>query len=325
MTPPRGAHPHHCLAEDGTTLRGWRWDPPSIRGVVLIRTPYGAWRHAEAALAWTRRGFRCIIQDVRGRHSSDGSWNPYLTERRDGCATADAVAAENPGLPLVFSGGSYAAHTALEAAHSGHAQALALQVPALGLAETAWDEQGEPQLWHRIGWWHQHARGPRSLPALSAAELADRVERAATIGAQKAAEEWGWPDGTLAGWRRLWSASRLDLRHEYGSVSVPLMLVRGDDDFFFSDAGLLASAWQGPVHVVDGPWGHRLSAGITDETLRARLKAAGGLGGVLDAWLAKNGLVAGDIADAVIDLPDSRRSRSVFDTDLGDWRHERTP
>lgn len=324
MTPPRGAHRHCCLAADGVVLRGWVWDPPRPRGVVLIRTPYGAWRHGETARAWTRRGFRCIIQDVRGRHSSDGSWSPYLTERSDGCSTVDTVAAENPGLPLVLSGGSYAAHTALEAAHTAHAAALVLQVPALGLAETAWDEHGEAQLWHRIGWWHQHARGARSHPDLSTAEHTERVARALAIGAIEAAAEWGWPTETLAGWQRLWAASRLDLVREYGALSVPLLLVRGDDDFFFADAGRLARAWSAPVHLVDGPWGHRLSADIIDPALRARLRESGGIGGVLDTWLTTHGIVPRDNADAHDPLPDGPRSRSVFDAERGVWHHERT-
>lgn len=340
MTPPRDARPHAVVADDGALLRGWVWEPAEPRGVVVIRTPYGAWRHGDTARAWVARGYRCVIHDVRGRHSSDGAWHPYLAERSDGRAVVEAVRAEDPALALVLSGGSYAAHTALEAARDVDVDALVLLVPALGLAETAWDEQGRPQLHHRIGWWHQHGRGARSLPPLTEEQLAARVERAAEIGVHRAVDEWGWSPETLSGWRRLWSAPAVDLDRAYGELRVPLLLIRGDHDFFFQDAGRLAAAWQGPVHLVDGPWGHRLAADIDDERVRSRLRDAGGIGSVLDAWLAEHHLPSGrsvtdlrsdaDPAVTPASAPNAagplpiRRTRSAFEPETGRWRYERT-
>lgn len=332
MTPPRDARPHTVVADDGALLRGWAWEPTEPRGVVIIRTPYGAWRHGDTARAWTGRGYRCVIHDVRGRHSSDGEWHPYLAERSDGRAVVEAVRAENPGLSLVLSGGSYAAHTALEAARAADVDALVLLVPALGLAETAWDENGRPHLHHRIGWWHQHGRGARSQPPLTDEELAARVARATEVGVHRAAEEWGWSRVALSGWRRLWSAPAVDLDRAYGALRAPLLLIRGDHDFFFADAGRLAAAWRGTVHLVDGPWGHRLAADIDDDEVRSRLRRAGGIGRVLDSWLAENGLPAEE--SAPVSAPPStsseqgppvlRRTRSAFEPDTGRWRYERT-
>lgn len=329
MTPPRDARPHPVLADDGALLRGWVWEPAEPRGVVLIRTPYGAWRHGDTARAWVGRGYRCVIHDVRGRHSSDGEWHPYLAERSDGRAVVEQVRAENPGLPLVLSGGSYAAHTALEAARAVVVEALVLQVPALGLAETAWDENGRPQLRDRIGWWHQHGRGPRSLAPLSDEQLSARVRRASDAGVHRAADEWGWSSEVLSGWRRLWSAPAVDLDRAYGALLAPLLLIRGDHDFFFTHAGRLAAAWQGPVHLVDGPWGHRLAADIDDDDVRSRLRSAGGIGGVLDSWLAETGLPTRASALPASALPApasgrSRRTRSAFEPETGRWRYERT-
>lgn len=326
MTPPRDARRHAVVADDGAVLRGWVWEPAEPRGVVVIRTPYGAWRHGDTARAWIGRGYRCVIHDVRGRHSSDGEWHPYLAERGDGRAVVEAVRAENPGLPLILSGGSYAAHTALEAARSVDVDALVLLVPALGLAETAWDERGRPQLRDRIGWWHQHGRGARSHPSLTGDELAARVARATEVGVHRAAEEWGWSREVLSGWRRLWSAPAVDLHRAYGDLRAPLLLIRGDHDFFFADAGRLAEAWRGPLHLVDGPWGHRLAADIDDDDLRARLRRAGGIGRVLDAWLAENGLPSGASEPVSGPVPAHaiRRTRSAFEPATGRWRYERT-
>ncbi|GAA1136258.1 hypothetical protein GCM10009651_20410 [Microbacterium natoriense] len=324
MTPPRDARRHDVVAPDGVLLRGWVWEPEEPRGTVLIRTPYGAWRHGATAKAWTRRGYRCVIHDVRGRHSSEGDWHPYLAERGDGRAVVEAIRSDEPGLPVVLSGGSYAAHTALEAARVVDVDALVLLVPALGLAETAWDEHGEPQLLHRIGWWHQHGRGSRSLPPLADEELAARVNRAREVGVHRAAEEWGWTHDVLSGWRRLWSAPPVDLARAYGAIRAPLLLIRGDHDFFFADAGRLADAWSARIRVVDGPWGHRLADDIVDDDVRSRLRSAGGIGGVLDDWLAENGLPSASPAPAAPDRHRARRTRSAFDADAGRWRHERT-
>ncbi|MFB4354276.1 CocE/NonD family hydrolase [Microbacterium sp. LS_15] len=323
MTPPRDARPHVCLADDGIALRGWIWEPAVPRGVVVLRTPYGAWRQGDTARSWARRGYRCLVQDVRGRHASDGEWNPYLAERDDGRAVVEAIRAESRGLPLVLSGGSYDAHAALEAAREIEVEALVLMVPALGLSETAWDADGRPQLYHRIGWWHQHGRGPRSHTPLTEEQLVGRVAHAAEVGVHRAAEEWGWAPTVLAGWRRLWAAPPLDLPRAYGAIDAPLLLVRGDDDFFHDDAGRLAASWSGDVHLVDGPWGHRLGADIADDEVRARLRDSGGIGGVLDAWLAHAGLPSG--VDTVRHrVPAGHRSRSAFDPLTGRWQHERT-
>lgn len=323
MTPPRDARPHECLADDGVALRGWIWEPAAPRGVVVLRTPYGAWRQGDTARSWASRGYRCLVQDVRGRHASDGEWNPYLSERRDGRTVVEAMRAESRGLPLVLSGGSYDAHAALEAAREVEVDALVLMVPALGLAETAWDADGRPQLSHRIGWWHQHGRGPRSHAPLTEEQLVGRVARAIEIGVHRAAEEWGWTPTALAGWRRLWSAPPLDLPRAYGAIDAPLLLVRGDDDFFHGDAGRLAAAWSGPVHLVDGPWGHRLGADIADDEVRARLRDAGGIGGVLDAWLVRAGLPS-QVDTERHRIPVGHRSRSAFEPRTGRWQHERT-
>ncbi len=139
--------------------------PPSLGGVVIIRTPYGAWRHGDTARAWAGRGYRCVIHDVRGRHSSDGGWHPYLAERSDGRAGGRGGQGREPRAPPRAVRRLVRPRTPrLEAARAADVDALVLLVPALGLAETAWDENGRPHLHHRIGWWHQHGRGARSQP-----------------------------------------------------------------------------------------------------------------------------------------------------------------
>ena len=106
-------------APDGVRLATDVYRPGAGRPVpaVLLRTYLGKARHQEEALAWVREGFACVVQDVRGRYDSDGSWEPYVHERADGAAAARWTA----GQPwcdgrVVVAGGSYGAFTAWAAA-----------------------------------------------------------------------------------------------------------------------------------------------------------------------------------------------------------------
>ncbi|WP_241483134.1 hypothetical protein [Nocardiopsis halophila] len=129
----------------------------------------------------------------------------------------------------------------------------------------------------------------------------------------------------MSGWRRLWSARRIDPRARYGRVAAPLLAVGGDDDHFRADTERLARGWTGPSHLVGGPWGHGLVGGIRDEGLRARVRSTGGIGGVIDAWLAVHGPRGSPAPWTRILLPDpGSRSRSVFDPASATWHHERS-
>lgn len=320
---------HVCQMPDGALLRGDLWETVRPTGIVILRTPYGARRHTALARSWVQRGFHCLVQDVRGRHRSTGAWSPYQHEGSDGAETVAALRRAHPGLPLVVFGASYAAHTALEAARSvvlrGEAAPAAVMalVPALGLAETAWNSAGEAQMRHRIGWWHEHGQGRFSHPPLPPDDLARRTVQAEAMGPVAAARSWGWAEHTLVQWERLWQAPRLDLASRYGSVASPLLVITGEEDFFDVDAHALAASWPGVRHLVTGPWGHGLAGGITDPRLRERLRAAGGIGSIIDAWLAATGLMSRSPGSVVLPLG-TTTTTSRFDAADGTWHHERS-
>jgi putative CocE/NonD family hydrolase len=73
---------------------------PSADGkfpVLIYRTPYGKER---APKEWTTfdkavtRGYAVVIQDVRGRYSSDGEFDPYKNEGHDGYDTIEWAATQ---------------------------------------------------------------------------------------------------------------------------------------------------------------------------------------------------------------------------------------
>ncbi|MBC8064042.1 MAG: CocE/NonD family hydrolase [Chlorobia bacterium] len=59
---------------------------------ILVRTPYGRTGSMLGAEWWAKRGYVYIVQDCRGRHDSEGAWDPFVPERRDGKDTIDWIA-----------------------------------------------------------------------------------------------------------------------------------------------------------------------------------------------------------------------------------------
>jgi len=60
--------------------------------VVLIRTPYGKNTQATSNAVWTGRGFALVVQDCRGKFKSEGAYNPFVDDGRDGYDTVEWIA-----------------------------------------------------------------------------------------------------------------------------------------------------------------------------------------------------------------------------------------
>src|SRR5262249_29877478 len=68
---------------DGVILRADVYRPKSTQEkfpVLLERTPYDKRNSAAFAIRAALRGYVVIIQDVRGRYSSEGEWYPFKNE-----------------------------------------------------------------------------------------------------------------------------------------------------------------------------------------------------------------------------------------------------
>jgi putative CocE/NonD family hydrolase len=82
---------------DGVTLMATVWRPSSAGRVpvLVLRTPYD--READAVDSRfieeaAARGYAVVVQDVRGRHASEGEYEPYRHEGRDGYDTIEWAA-----------------------------------------------------------------------------------------------------------------------------------------------------------------------------------------------------------------------------------------
>lgn len=80
---------------DGTVLRAdiYRPEAPGKFPILLERTPYDKSTRAGFALRAAAQGYVVILQDVRGRYTSDGEWYPFKHEAQDGYDTVEWAAA----------------------------------------------------------------------------------------------------------------------------------------------------------------------------------------------------------------------------------------
>lgn len=163
-------------ARDGTALATDVYRPPLRAPVptVLIRTPYGKSAHLDEGLGWARRGFACVVQDVRGRHDSSGVWEPYRGERGDGAASVEWITGQEWSDDRVVAvGGSYAAFTAWSAALAAPTAVAAVisSVPAMGFGQVKFDPSGVLRLADHTAWWLAYGDTRTARPGLAKAML----------------------------------------------------------------------------------------------------------------------------------------------------------
>src|SRR5712691_12474557 len=133
---------------DGVTLYSDIYRPKADGKfpVILMRTPYDksvGWAVASAYQVVTH-GYVVIVQDVRGRYTSEGEWYPFRHESNDGYDAVEWAA----GLPysngrVGMMGGSYVGATQMLAAiaHPPHLAGIAPVVTASNYHEN-WTYQG---------------------------------------------------------------------------------------------------------------------------------------------------------------------------------------
>ena len=104
---------------DGTALRADIYRPKAEGKfpVLLQRTPYDKTNSTGFGLRGAALGYVVIVQDVRGRYSSDGEWYPFKNESNDGYDTVEWAASfpYSDGRVGMF-GGSYVGATQMLAA-----------------------------------------------------------------------------------------------------------------------------------------------------------------------------------------------------------------
>ncbi len=142
---------------DGVTLKADVYRPAGDGAfpVLLQRTPYNKDNAQNFARKAVARGFMVVVQDVRGRYTSEGEWYTFMHEINDGYDTVEWAA----GLPhsngkVGMFGGSYVGATQMLAAisHPPHLAGICPVVTASNYHENWTYQGGAFEQWFNESW-----------------------------------------------------------------------------------------------------------------------------------------------------------------------------
>lgn len=264
---------------DGVRLDAdvWRPEGNGKFPVLLMRQPYGRGIASTVVFAhpswYARHGYVVVIQDVRGRGTSEGKFCTFASEVEDGADTLD-WAANLPGSSgaLGMYGFSYQSATQIFAAASGH-PALKTICPAMGpwdiYADMAY-EGGALRFSAGLGWGLQlSVEGARLAGDAAAHQALLAAARALPFNSAVPAmpeviQRYGhyghypdWVEHFRPG--EFWD--RVSPRTYAAGLKLPMLHIGGWYDLMLSGtlAGYRAMAGRpgaGPQHLVIGPWVH---------------------------------------------------------------------
>ena len=236
---------------------------------ILERTPYGKGSEITAGhMAFVDRGYAVVVEDVRGRYDSQGSFDPLRQEGPDGDDTINWIARQPWSDGKVgMVGGSYRGIAQWKAALTNNPHLKAIFPVVSGYddyRDRYYSTGGAMKLGHRLGWMSENLKAPGYRPDFSkfVLHLPLRTSDVAAI---------GWPSqmyrDVLAHptfdsfWRALSVKERLD------KIKVPVFAVGGwYDNYVESDLAAFAALHKtsGLNRVLVGPWAHNMSYQFSD-------------------------------------------------------------
>ncbi len=274
---------------DGTILRADVYRPAVSEPVpvLLMRTPYDRSLPQAAGtmpdpLTATARGYAMVIQDVRGRFGSDGTFMPFVNEALDGHDTVEWLATEPwcDGNVGMF-GASYVGYTQWMAASQQppHLRAISPIVATSDLHDFWVYEGGAQSLWFDVSWL-MVSLGPDLLQRLApddaarAARLVSAIDHMSDqVPIAQGAVPAIFDDALSADIYRSWLAHperddhwrALSPREAHGRISVPVFDTAGWFDVFVGGSLANFVGVTGPLgtataregsRLVVGPWRH---------------------------------------------------------------------
>jgi putative CocE/NonD family hydrolase len=142
---------------DGVTLYADLYHPPGSEKypVLLQRTPYDKGNAAAFGHMAALRGYLVVVQDVRGRYTSEGEWYTFKHESDDGYDTVEwAARLPNSNGKVGMFGGSYVGATQMLAAiaHPPHLAGICPVVTASNYHENWTYQGGAFEQWFNQSW-----------------------------------------------------------------------------------------------------------------------------------------------------------------------------
>jgi hypothetical protein len=247
--------------------------------VIVSRTPYSTERFPsayEAAVYIARRGYVYVYQDIRGRHESDGRWEPFFDDEKDGYDTIE-WAAKQPWSngKVAMQGGSYLGQNQWRAAQAAPSSLVTI-FPAVASTSIYHDWitlNGAWRLSFNFGWGpvRQESRimqnpGPHTVEGLQAIHY-DQVQKHLPLNTmqQLVGRQARFYDDWLANpdYNDYWKP--LNVEEVFDKVAIPVHTYGGWFDIFsqgtlrgyvgVSQKGATERARRGS-NIVIGPWGH---------------------------------------------------------------------
>ncbi len=277
-----------CRMSDGAVLYADHYYPPDAAPgkqfpTLLMRQPYGrdiASTVVYAHPVWfARHGYNVVIQDVRGRGDSEGSFYPFRHEGRDGAETIAFVRTRPEANGRVgMYGFSYQGMTQLLAAAEQPAglQCIAPAMTAHDLYHGWFYNHGALRLASTLGWGLQMLK--EDARRLGLHEASDKLERAwSNLPAQYLETPYAMhpamQDQELPTYLRAWTEhaepgaywASLDVSRRLEHISVPALHLSGWYDTYLKgsvDGFDAMRAQAGSAHsrqhqyLLAGPWTH---------------------------------------------------------------------
>ena len=251
---------------------------------IITRTPYDKEVFAAAALPimpsalkLAERGYAVAVQDVRGRFSSEGEFNPFVNEADDGYDSVEWLAAQpwcDGGVAIY--GPSYVGATTLLAARA-KPPSLKCAIPIITADDyyDGWTYQGGALQLGFTTFWGLGLAAAQALgrdrgldPDHLAAAGQALLDPAATVATRPLAAMPGLSEPALAPWYRDWighdqrDAYWEALRHsdDYARYEIPMFHVGGWFDIFgigtVRNFRGMSAASPADHHLLIGPWSH---------------------------------------------------------------------
>ena len=233
--------------------------------ILLVRTPYSKGDDLTPNFRFfVENGYGMVVEDVRGRYESDGTFDPFTQEPKDGDDTLNWIARQSwSDGKIGMLGGSYLGIVQWKAAwlRNPHLKAIAPVVSGYDdYRDRFYSTGGAFQVGHRLLWMAENLRVPdfpmpsfdsfvRVMP-LRQADVATTGQRCETF--QKALNH----PSDDAFWQNTSTRAHID------QVSVPVFSVGGwYDNFVESDLEAFSALRRNSsVHrIMIGPWAHNMS------------------------------------------------------------------
>ena len=247
--------------------------------VLVSRTPYSTERFPaayEAGVYFSRRGYVYVFQDVRGRHESDGRWEPFRDDERDGYDTVEWAAKQPWSNGKVgMQGGSYLGQNQWRAAQAAPPSLITIfpSVASTSIYHDWITLNGAWRLSFNFGWGpvRQESRimqnpGPHTVAGLHAIHY-DEVQRHLPLNTmqQLVGRRAKFYDDWLANpdYNDYWKP--LNVEEMFAKISVPVHTFGGWFDIFSQGTlrGYVGLSQKGATervrrgsHIVIGAWGH---------------------------------------------------------------------